>query len=802
MKILFLNPTGQMGGAEAALVEVMTGLAHRYPSWPLGLIVASDGPLVPRARALGVDVHVLPFHPRLARLGEQSGRGRRWPAVGSVCRAIGAAWPLRRYRADLRRIIRELAPDIVHSNGLKMHLLGAQATPAATPLVWHLHDYVSTRPLGARALAHYASVAAAVIAPSRSVAADFCSLRGRLPPVYAIANAVDLARFSPHGDTLDLDHRAGLPAPGDSVVRVGLVATCAWWKGHRVFLEAIARLPRSLRVRAYVIGGAVYETTGSQVTIADLRDEAARLGLTGRVGFTGFIDDPAPAIRALDVLVHASTAPEPFGLVIAEGMACGRALAVTYRGGARELVTPGHDALICSPGDPAALARCLELLVGDPGLRQRLGRAARASAERQFNRQRLVSDIVGVYEGLAPGASRAGDADARLRVLHVHSGNLYGGVETFLATVAGDGASRRLMASSFALCFEGRFSAQLRRQGHAPYLLGGVRVSRPPTVWRARRALTRLLRERRFDVVVCHEAWAHAIFAPAIRRCRLPLVFWRHTAGTRRHWLEHWARRVAPDVAVANSRYAAGPLSRTFPDTPIEILYCPLEAPPASPLGPGQRDAIRRSLHTPGDDIVVVQVGRLESCKGYREALEAIATLRDVPGWTYWIVGAPQRRSEERDLRALKGVVRRHGLEERVRFAGERHDVPVLLQAADVYCQPNVSPESFGLALVEAQRAALPIVTSAIGGALEIVDAACGLLVPPRDIAALAAALRRLLCDAGLRAQLGQAGRARADLLYNPARQLRRTFDVLSRAAGRPDPSIVERLPALQSVQR
>ena len=120
----------------------------------------------------------------------------------------------------------------------------------------------------------------------------------------------------------------GLPPSGADVVRVGLVATFARWKGHHLFLEAVARLPPSLNVRAYVIGGPVDKTEKSEVSIEELRKASARLGITDRVGFTGFVEDPAPAIRGLDVLVHASTEPEPFGLAIAEGMACGRAVVV------------------------------------------------------------------------------------------------------------------------------------------------------------------------------------------------------------------------------------------------------------------------------------------------------------------------------------------------------------------------------------------------------------------------------------------------------------------------------------------
>ena len=149
MRILFLNPTGRMGGAETALLEVITGLLEQRPSWRLGLIAASDGPLVARARAMGVDVRVLPFPPVLARLGEWSSGESRWPRLTLAARCARAAWPAWRYLARLRNVVRELAPEIVHTNGLKMHLLGAWARPSGTPLVWHLHDYAARRPLSA-----------------------------------------------------------------------------------------------------------------------------------------------------------------------------------------------------------------------------------------------------------------------------------------------------------------------------------------------------------------------------------------------------------------------------------------------------------------------------------------------------------------------------------------------------------------------------------------------------------------------------------------------------------------------------
>lgn len=398
MRILFLNPSGQIGGAEAALLELLAGLRESQPSWSLRLLATSDGPLLARATALGVKTRLLPFPPALARIGEWGLRDGCASHVALAVRCALAAWPTRRYLHRLRDTMRDLAPDVVHTNGLKMHLLGAWARPQGSAVLWHLHDYVRRRPLTAKLLRRYRRLCSAIVANSKSVAADVERVCGRSLPIYPIWNAVDLNHFSPIGPKLDLDDLSGLPAAGDGVVRVGLVATFARWKGHRTFLQALAMLPRSLPVRGYVVGGPVYETERSQVTFEELRAEAAALGLGSRVGFTGLVPDAAPAIRALDIVVHASTEPEPFGLVIAEAMACSKAVVASEGGGAAELVASGIDALVHAPGDARALAGRIEELVSDPALRHRLGHAARATAGRCFARRRFASEFIAVYQ--------------------------------------------------------------------------------------------------------------------------------------------------------------------------------------------------------------------------------------------------------------------------------------------------------------------------------------------------------------------------------------------------------------------
>lgn len=399
MSIVFLSPTGQVGGGEAALVDLLAGLRAAHPAWTLRLVMAGEGPLAARVEALGVPVEMLPFPPAVARLGDWGmGLGIK-DRLQFFWRCALANGPALAYLLRLRRRLRSLSPTIVHTNGLKMHLLGAWASPPTSSVVWHFHDYLGRRAATSRLLRWSAVHCAAIVANSRSVAADARGVLADGPCVHPVWNAVDLGRFSTAGPRLDLDELAGLP-PANDVLRVGLVATFARWKGHEVFLDALSRLSPELRVRGYVVGGPIYETAGSQVAPDDLRARARALRIADRVGFTGFVDDSAAAMRALDVVVHASTEPEPFGLVIAEAMACGRPVIVSRAGGAIELAETGTDVPTHSPGNAVELARCIESLVADPARRERLGLENRRTAERCFAVRRMAGELTAVYEAL------------------------------------------------------------------------------------------------------------------------------------------------------------------------------------------------------------------------------------------------------------------------------------------------------------------------------------------------------------------------------------------------------------------
>lgn len=361
---------------------------------------------------------------------------------------------------------------------------------------------------------------------------------------------------------------------------------------------------------------------------------------------------------------------------------------------------------------------------------------------------------------------------------------MYGGVETVLATLAGHQALTPEMVSEFGLCYQGRLWQELAEVGAVVHDLGVARVSRPVSVLKSRRRLRRLLQSEHFDTVSCHSSWAQTIFGPVVRNAGVPLVFWLHDAATGRGWLERLASRVQPDVAVCNSRFTAGTLRHIYRDVWTEVVHCPVPRACVA-ASRAERAHLRAALNTPPDSVVIIQVSRMEECKGHRLHLESLALLRDVPGWICWQVGGPQREAEQRYFDELVAMAGALGISERVRFLGQRTDVAALLAASDVFCQPNTGPDAFGITFVEALYAGVPVVTTALGGGQEVVTADCGVLVPPADQQGLAAVLATLMHDGDLRRTLGAHGPARARALSDPGNQMVRLQGVLHGAAER-----------------
>ena len=410
MKIVYLNPVGVLGGGERNLLDIMAAVHEANPEAELHLVCGSAGPLVEATRNMGIDVTVVSMPDRLARLGDSDlkQRSRMSRLVHGLSRLAVTALSVPRYAQTLRRVIEGLAPDIVHSNGIKCHLLTPFVVPRSIPVVWQIQDYLGSRTLVPHLMRCAAKGAARMIAISESVAED---VRRVIPgtSVKTVYSAIDTDAFSPaSGNGEWLDDLAAFSPTSDEVLRIGLVATYARWKGHAVFLEAASRLATPAaanHLRFYVVGGPLYATNGSQYSESELRELAARLGVTDQVGFVPFQERIADVYRSLDIVVHASTQPEPFGRTIVEAMSCARPVVVAAAGGAAELIDDGETALAAEPGCVSSLCAALHRLICEPTLRRQVGDNARAAACERFSRSRLAGEICAQYSQVGTNLS-------------------------------------------------------------------------------------------------------------------------------------------------------------------------------------------------------------------------------------------------------------------------------------------------------------------------------------------------------------------------------------------------------------
>ncbi|HEY4803604.1 MAG TPA: glycosyltransferase, partial [Paraburkholderia sp.] len=136
-------------------------------------------------------------------------------------------------------------------------------------------------------------------------------------------------------------------------------------------------------------------------------EQAARLGVSDRLIFAGFRDDMPAWMKAVDVILHTSTEPEPFGRVIVEGMAAGRPVIASAAGGVTEIVNHGRNGWLVQPGNPAALADAIETVRRAPELAQDVASRARDDAAQRFSVDTYLNRMTNAIAGCATRAHEA-----------------------------------------------------------------------------------------------------------------------------------------------------------------------------------------------------------------------------------------------------------------------------------------------------------------------------------------------------------------------------------------------------------
>jgi glycosyltransferase involved in cell wall biosynthesis len=370
-RVLFLNQTGVLGGAELYLLDVAR--CYRESST---VILFADGPLRNRLEAAGVSVRVLPSPWAL--------EGVRGGAPRPTVRGVAEVMRLSRVVANLAR-----SCDLLYANSHKALLVACTASLLAhRPVLWALHDILDLEHFSRTAIRINIILAnrftTRVIANSRATADALLRWGARKGKIHVVYCGFDPIAFQTitAADVALARAELGL-GPGPVV---GVFGRLTAWKGQHVALDA---LPMTPGVQALFVG----EPFGDEDYASDLRRRAEELGVKDRVHFLGFRDDVPRLMRLVDVVLHTSVAPEPFGRVIVEGMLAGKPVIAADGGGVPEIVEDGVTGVLVRPGDSRQLGAAVQELLGRSDRGCALGAAGRARAIARFGLQEMLREI-------------------------------------------------------------------------------------------------------------------------------------------------------------------------------------------------------------------------------------------------------------------------------------------------------------------------------------------------------------------------------------------------------------------------
>jgi len=381
-RILAVDQSGVLGGAELSLLEIVKALRSR-----IEVVLFDDGPFRTALDSAGVTVNVLDAG-ALKHVRKQGGSLPKGQAIKGLLSLV---------RATARRARNA---EVIYANTQRAMVIGAIAGKLARrPVVWHLRDIVSPEHFGAKQLAIIKWCARLglthVIANSAASARAFVELtqfdEKRIDVVF---NGISSAPFDalqgvPQGTLRDL---LGLP---QNAFLVGSFSRLARWKGQHVLLEAMVLNPQ---MHAVLVGAPLF---GEDQYEAELHAFVAAHNLGERVHFLGFQHDIPGCMCAVDAVVHTSITPEPFGRVIVEGMLAQRPVVAARAGGVLEIIDDYENGVLCTPGDAHGLADTLAELRSNDELRNRLVRNGYQTALSRFGTGTYVEGVARILKGVA-----------------------------------------------------------------------------------------------------------------------------------------------------------------------------------------------------------------------------------------------------------------------------------------------------------------------------------------------------------------------------------------------------------------
>jgi len=563
----------------------------------------------------------------------------------------------------------------------------------------------------------------------------------------------DRVRVIHHG--VAVERFAGVkPAVGP--IEILSVATLNPHKGLGYFIEALARLrQRGVAFHATIVGGGPLRE--------ELRARLQALDLEAQVTMTGALEqkDIVPHYQRAGVFVLMAQPEWHWGIpnVIIEALAARAAVVTTRFGSVEELIQDGQTGRLVAPKDVDGLAATLSELAGDPALRARLAEAGHRIVARDFDLSASAGEYVSRFDAVTGGGPA--ETGAPVRVLFVIDKLHQAGTQAHLRRLIEGLDRRRFEPHVCCLLSAGPMAEAIRALGVPVDVLGLGRLYAPEG-WRGLRRLARFCREKRIDVVHTYLVSANIYGTLAAHLASVPVVITsRRDTGFSRNWrlraVEEWLVNPVVDCVTAASPAVATAARRErgLHNGKVVTIANGLDLEAWSPAR-FPRAEVRREWGLADQETAIGVVGHLSPIKGHADLLQALARLEDARPRLFVIGEGPLRAS-------LQDLATSLGLGDRVVFTGAREDIPRLLSMLDILAVPSHT-EGMSNALLEGMAMGRAIVATAVDGNLDVVrDGVTGLLVPPRDPPALAAALARLIARHDEAGALGRAARARAE---------------------------------------
>lgn len=384
--VVFVNHCAKPGGAELALLRLVCSMDSR--KWNPVVVFGEEGPMVSRFRDRCIECYVLPMGRKLSSTRKESLGGS---GLASFGRAAAAA----RYVRELRNFLKERGADIVHTNSMKAHVMGAIAAKLSRiPVVWHLRDTIDSSYLPQQAvrlmriLARFLPKHVVCVSQSVAISVMGGDWRKRGSVVY---DGMDVSK-------LRQKNKADELVKG-RLWRVGMVGRLSPWKGQHVLVDAIADLlSEGMDLECEILGSAMF---GEREYEKALKQKVQSLGIEDRVRMRGFVENIPEKIRDWDVLIHASTSGDPCPNVVIEGLLEGVPVIGSAGGGVPELLEGGRVGELHPMGEAGDLAVAIKRLLLNPGRRRYLAEMGKETAKRRFDERRVPLQLEAVWESVA-----------------------------------------------------------------------------------------------------------------------------------------------------------------------------------------------------------------------------------------------------------------------------------------------------------------------------------------------------------------------------------------------------------------